>query len=151
MNRFYCEKEMEIIEALRGGTLNAELARHASSCAICADTLAVSELLQSDRSATHVLPDPDFLWWKAHLATKQMALERATRPIDLVRKVSYLGLAVAGVWLVFVQGHLESLMTALSKHQSWLTGGLAEIALLMGVGALIFTLLSSFYLARPEK
>src|SRR6266704_1065462 len=151
MKRFYCEKEMEIIEALRGGTLNAELARHASSCAICADTLAVSEFLQTDRRAAHVPPDPDFLWWKAHLASKQMAVERATRSIGLVRKGSYLGVAVAGLWLVFGQGHLESLMTALSKHQSWLTGSLGETAVFMGVGALIFTLLSSLYLARPEK
>jgi len=151
MNRFYCEKEMEITEALRAGTLNAELARHASSCAICADTMAVSEFLQTDRRAAHVLPDPDFLWWKAHLATKQMAVERATRSISLVRKVSYLGVAVAGLWLVFAQGHLESLMTALSRHQSWITGGLRETAVFMGVGALAFTLLSSLYLARPEK
>jgi hypothetical protein len=151
MNRLYCEKEMEIIEALRGGTLNAELARHASICAICADTLAVSEFLQTDRRAAQVVPDPDCLWWKAHLASRQKAVERATRSIGLVRKVSYLGVAVTGLWLVFAQGHLESLMTALSKHQSWLTGGLGETAVFMGVGALIFTLLSSLYLARPEK
>src|SRR6516225_7500715 len=128
MGRVYCEKETEIIEALRGGTLNAELARHANSCAICADTLAVSEFLQTDGRAAHVLPDADFLWWKAHLATKQMALQRATRSIDLVRKVTYLGVTVAGLWLVFARGHLGSLMTALSKHQSWLDGGLGETA-----------------------
>jgi len=151
MNRFYCEKEMEIIEALRGGTLNAALAKHASSCAICADTLAVSEFLQTDRRAAHLLPDPDFLWWKTHLASKQLAVERATCSIGLVRKVSYLGVAVAGLWLVFAQGHLESLTTAISKHQNWLTGSLGETAVFMGLGALVFTLLSSLYLARPER
>jgi len=151
MGRFYCEQEIEIIEALRGGPLNAELARHASSCAICADTVAVSEFLKTDGRAAHLLQDPDFLWWKAHLATKQTALERATRSIALVRKVAYLGVAVAGLWLVFAQGHLGSLMNALSKHQSRLNGGLGEIAVFMGVGALIFTLLSSLYLARLEK
>src|SRR5215471_6517231 len=151
MNRFYCEKEMEITEALRAGTLNAELARHASSCAICADTMAVSEFLQTDRRAAHVLPDPDFLWWKAHLASKQMAVERATRSIGLVRKVSYLGVAAGGLWLVFAQGYLEALMTALSEHKGWLTGGLGETAVFMAIGAVIFTLLSSLYLARPEK
>jgi hypothetical protein len=151
MNRFYCEKEMEIIEALRGGTLNAELGRHGSSCAICADTLAVSEFLQADRRPAHVLRDPDFLWWKAHLASKQMAVERATRSIGLVRRVGYLGVAVAGLWLAFTQGSFESLMTALSNHQSWLTGGLGETGVFMGVGVLIFTLLGSLYLARPER
>src|SRR5215471_1331883 len=128
MNQCYCEKEMEVIEAVRGGTLNAELAMHAISCAICADTLAVSEFLQTDRTAVHVLLDSDFFWWKANLASKQMALERATRSIGLVRKVSYLGGAVAGLWLVFAQGHFESLMAALSEHKSWLTGALGETA-----------------------
>ena len=151
MGRFCCERETEIIQSLRGGTLNAELGRHADNCAICADTLAVSEFLQTDGRAAHVLPDADFHWWKAHLAAKQAALERATRSIDLIRKVTYLGVTVAGLWLVFAQGHLGSLMTALSKHQSWLHGGLGETAVFMGVGALIFTLLSSFYLARLEK
>jgi hypothetical protein len=151
MNRFYCEKEMEIVEALRGGALNVELARHASSCAICADTLAASEFLQNARRAVHVLLDPDFLWWKAHLASKQMAVERATRSIDLVRKVSYLGAAAAGLWLVFAQGHLEWLMTALSDHKSWLTGGMGETTVFMAIGALIFALLSSLYFARSEK
>ena len=151
MNRFYCEKETEIIEALRAGTLNFELARHASSCAICADTLAVSEFLQTEKRAVQVPLDSDFLWWKAHFASKQMAVERATRSIVLVRKVSYLGVAVAGLWLVFAQGHLESLMTALSDHKSWLTGGLGETTVFMAIAALIFTLLSSLYLARPEK
>src|SRR5215831_8809951 len=136
MNRFYCEKEAEIIEALRGGTWNFELARHASSCAICADTLAVSEFLQTERRAVHVLLDSDFLWWKAHFASKQMAVERATRSIVLVRKVSYLGVAVVGLWLVFVQGRLESLMTALSEHKSWLNGGLGEAAVLLRLGRL---------------
>src|SRR5215470_9404517 len=151
MNRFYCEKEAEIIEALLGGTLHVELVRHASSCAICADTLAVSEFLQTDRRAVHVPLDPDFLWWKAHFASKRMAVERATRSIVLVRKVSYLAVAAAGLWLVFAQGHLESLMTALSEHKSWLNGGLGEAAIFMVIGALIFTLVSSLYLARPEK
>jgi len=151
MSGFYCEKEMEIVEALRGDALNVELARHASSCAICADTLAVSEFLQTARRSVHVLLDPDFLWWKANLASTQMAVERATRSIELVRKISYLSAAATGLWLVFAQGHLESLMTALSDHKSWLTGGLGETTVFMAIAALIFTLLSSLYLARPEK
>ena len=151
MNRFCCDKEAEITGALRSGTLSGELVKHAASCTICADTLAVSQFLLADKSADSVLPDSDFLWWKAQLASKQMAVERATQSIALVRKVSYLGIAAAGLWLLFERGYLESAIAALSKHEILPAGPLSQSALFMGVGALVFTLLGSLYLARPEK
>ena len=151
MNRFSCEKEVEIIASLRGGAWNADLAKHVATCAICADTLAVSQFLLTDQRAAAVLPDPGFLWWKARLASKQMAVERATRSIALVKKVSYWSMAAAGLWIIFAPGHLASAIVALSGHEIWPAGALSQSALFMGVGALVFALLSSLYLARPEK
>src|SRR5438105_2151530 len=198
MNRFYCEREGKIIAALRAGALDAELEKHATGCAICADTLAVSECLHAYLSAAPVptchseaafspaeeswqdlsrstvnaetqfcasLRDSDFLWWKAQLASKQLAVERATRSIALVRKISYWGVFATALWLVFAPGHLASIMDALSKRPIWRagvfsqtagalgqsTGILSQTALFLGAGALVFTLLSSLYLARPEK
>ncbi len=97
------------------------------------------------------LPDSDFLWWKAQLASKQMAVERATRSIALVRKVSYFGAAAAGLWLAFAPGHLASILSILSRHEIFPPGVLTQSALSLGVAALVFTLLGSLYLARPEK
>lgn len=151
MNQPYCEKEKEIIEALRAGTMDAGLAKHASACAICCDTVAVSEFLQENGEPAPVLPDSDFLWWRAHLTSKQMAVERATRSITLVRNVSYLGCAAAGLWLVLAPAHLEPIMAALLRHQGWLTDGLGKGAVFAGLGALLLTLLSSLYFARPEE
>jgi|SRR5689334_12537846 hypothetical protein len=151
MNRFYCEKEAEILEALRHGALYPEHAKHAANCAICADTLAVSEFLQGDTGTAPALPDSDFLWWKAQLVRKQMAVERATRSIALVKKLSYFGAAAAGLWLAFAPGPLGSILSVLSRHEIWPAGALTQTALLLGVGALVFTLLGSLYLARPEK
>lgn len=165
MNKFYCEREGEILQALRGGALAAELEKHVATCAICADTLAVSQFLQADASAipvdhrpAAVLADSDFLWWKAQLASKEMAVERATRSIALVRKISYLGVAAAGLWLVFAPGHLVSILSALRAHEIWpaialsqTAGALTQTALFLGVGALVVTLLGSLYLLRPEK
>lgn len=151
MKRFYCERETEILEALRWGLLDLEIAKHAAGCAICADTLAISEFLQTDRRAAPALPDSDFVWWKAQLARKQIAVERATRSIALVRKVSYFGAAAVGLWLVFTPGHLGSILTVLSRREIWSAGALSQTALFLGVGALVFTVLSSLYLARPEK
>jgi hypothetical protein len=150
MNQFYCEKEKEIIEALRNATLGAELQRHASSCDICSDTVAVSEFLQSDVAAPPVLPDPDFIWWMGQLASKQMAVDRATRSIALVKKISYLGMGVAALWLILAPGLLPSIVSAFSKREMW-SSDLRESALLMAVGAFLFALLGSLYFVRSEK
>ena len=151
MKRFYCEKEAEISEALRCGGLHIALERHASSCAICSDTVAVTKFLQSDSVDGPVLPDSDYIWWKGQLASKQMAVERATRSIALVKKISYLGVSAAALWLVLAPGHSQSIASALSKYEIWSSGGLRESAVLMAAGTLFFTLLGSLFFARSEK
>src|SRR5207247_9509096 len=140
MNRFSCEKQTEIIESLRRGAWDADLAKHVATCAICADTVAVSQFLLTDQRAATVLPDPDFLWWKAQLASKQMAVERATRSISLVRKVSYWSVAAAGLWIVFAPGHIEPAMAALSEHEIRPAGAARPRGLIMGRGGLRFAL-----------
>lgn len=186
MKQVYCEKEAEIIQALRCGDLDAELKNHVASCSICSDTLAVSEFLQAESTSVVVqqrhsepawagrrneeawldpnksavnqntpfcsgLPDADFLWWKAQLACKRLAVERATRSIAVVRAISYLGVAAAGLWLVFAPGHLGSIVDAVSKNRIWSAGALSQSAVFLGVGTLVFTLLGSLYLVRSEK
>jgi hypothetical protein len=151
MNQFYCEKEEEIVGALRCGALDSELGRHASSCPICSDSVAVSQFLRADRTGVPVLPHSDFIWWKGQLAGKQMAVERATRSIMLVRKIAYLSISATTLWLVFAPGHLQSIMSALAKREIWSTGYLGDSALLSAAGALIFVLLGSLYMARSEK
>jgi hypothetical protein len=151
MNQVYCENEKEIIEAFRCGTLDAELEGHLRRCAICSDTMAVSEFLRSDGGVAPALADSDYIWWKGQLASKQMAVERATRSIAQVEKVSYLGVSAVVLWLILAPGHLRPIASVLSKHEIWSSGGLRESALLMAVGALFFTFLGSLYFVRSEK
>jgi hypothetical protein len=151
MAQFYCDKEREIIEALRCGGLSAELQSHASSCTFCSDTVAVSEFLQSDVAVAPELPNSDYIWWMGQLASKQMAVERATRSIAQVRKITYLGITAAALWLILAPGHLQSILSAFTGHQIWSSGGSRESALLMGIGALFFAFLGSLYFAWSEK
>ena len=151
MNRLYCEKEAEIIAAMRCGTLTAELEKHANACDICNDTAAVSTFLRPQAAVRPILPDSDFLWWKAQLAKKQLAIERATRSIVLVRRIAYCGISAAVLWFAFTPESLGVILAAFSKHGNWLSSPLGQSVLFMGVGALVFTLLSSWYLARLEK
>lgn len=151
MNRFHCENEAAIIQALRVGGLDTEVQRHVHSCPLCSDTAMVSRFLLAETPAAAVLPDSDPIWWKAQLVGKQMAVERATRSIALVRKVSYLGVSAAALWLVFAPGHLGSMIGALSTQEIWSGGGLRGSALFVGLGAIVFALLGSLYLARSEN
>jgi hypothetical protein len=151
MNRFYCEKEKETIEALRCGSLGIELERHASCCAICSDIVAVSEFLQAALPAPLVLPNPDYVWWKGQLVSKQMAVERATRSIALVEKFSYLGMSAVAGWLVILLEHARPITGALSNYELWSTGDLRESALFMGCAAVSLTLLGCLYFVRSEK
>lgn len=151
MNRSYCEKEAEIIAAMRRGVLGPELERHASVCAICSDIAAVSKFLQTQTVVAPVLPDSNFLSWKAQLASKQMAMERATRSIVLVRRIAYWGISAAALQFVLAPGHLGWILGALSKQEIWPAGALGQSAMVLGVGVFVFTLLGSWYLARSEN
>jgi len=151
MNQLHCEKEQEIIKALRCGNFAAELERHASCCAICSDIVAVSEFLQSELAAPLVLPNPDYVWWKGQLMSKQFAVEQATRSIALVKKISYLGMSVAAGWLVMLLGRARPITGALSNYEVWSTGSLRESALFIGVTTVFLTLLGSLYFVRSEK
>ena len=151
MKRIYCEKGKEIIVALRCGRLDPELEKHVSGCGICSDTATVSEFLQANGTTAPVLPDADFLWWKGQLAGRQIAMERATRSITLVRRISYLCVGAATLWLLLVSGYLRSVVNALSKPDIWSTSVLGESALFMAVATLLFALLGSLYLARSKE
>ena len=151
MNRIHCEKEKEIIEALRCGALDAELENHVSGCAICFDTVAVSEFLQANKAVARALPDANFIWWKGQLAGKQLAVERATQSITLVRRISYLCIGAVTLWLLFAPGYLRSFVNDLSKRDIWSTSVVGETALVMGVAALFFAVVGSLYLARSEE
>jgi hypothetical protein len=151
MNRHYCEKEAQLIAAMRSGALRPELEKHASACDICSSIAAVSKFLQAQAAVRPVLPDADFLWWRAQLANKRLAMEQATRSIVLVRRIAYCGISAAALWLAFTPGHLGAILATLSGHEIRPSSTLGQTALVMGVGALVFTLLSSWYLARLEK
>jgi hypothetical protein len=151
MNRSCCDREAEIIVAMRRGALCPELEKHASACPICSDIAVVTKFLQTQAAVEPVPLDPNFLWWKAQLANKQLALERATRSIALVERIAYWGIGAAALWLMLAPGRLGSILGALSNPEIWPTGALGQSSLLMGVAALIFTLLGSWYLVRSEN
>lgn len=135
MNFFKCEKVPLVIEAVRCGdwpdgndaALGGHALRmHAAICPECADTALAAQLLQelNTRDISQAkLPNGGLIWWKAQLAAKRAAAERATQPISIVERVCCACAALSALGILVWQW---------SSIKTWfvsLVGGLSESSL----------------------
>lgn len=82
------------------GTLPAELQAHVRSCAACSDALLVGAVLARDAAELNAAAGPpaaEAVWRRARARLDARALERATRPIAVVRRLAWGAGAVAWV------------------------------------------------------
>jgi len=100
MKQIGCANEVRILEALGRGlapeALEGPLRRHVASCASCAELISVYNLFQRDSEqlcAAAPVPEAGCVWWRATLASRRAAAERALRPIMIAEKAA---LAVGG-------------------------------------------------------
>jgi hypothetical protein len=103
MKEHYCEKEQELVKALRGGTLSSELLGHAGSCPVCLEVLLVAEFLcEEGRTLDRELipPDATVIWRKAAARAREKALAKATLPIRIARNCAYALAILAAPWIV---------------------------------------------------
>lgn len=104
MRETACANEEQILEALgKSGTiqdLEEPLRQHVEKCASCSELISVYEWFQKDseqlRTAAPV-PEAGLVWWRAMLAARRAAAERALRPILIAEKAA---LAVGGGILI---------------------------------------------------
>jgi hypothetical protein len=114
MKRPQCDREQEVLDAVRSGrwanVWGDEIRQHAAACAVCAEValvaqefqreeeLAKNELLQPGAG----LPSAGLVWWKAQLAARRAAEQRAAEPMVLVERAAYalgaLATLALGVW-----------------------------------------------------
>jgi hypothetical protein len=103
-----CEKEMLVARGIRSGFWDSELERHVATCSACSETAlaarALNEMRAVDEAEAHV-PDAALMWWKAQLAAKRQAGERATQPIHLVERFACALAAVCVAGACIWQGH----------------------------------------------
>jgi len=104
MKQTGCENELRVLEALDKGAapeaLEEPLRRHVASCASCGELISVYELFQRDSEQLHAaapVPEAGRVWWRAMLAARRAAAERALRPIMIAEKAA---LAVGGGVLI---------------------------------------------------
>ena len=121
-----CHRESEVLAAVMGGTISDELRIHAMACPDCVELVLVAGFMNrgaEELEDTKLLPDPEYLWWRAHLKQREIQSQRATSAITLVQRVS----VIAGglVTLILLRGLLPDLF-------SWI-GGLRSAASIFSI------------------
>ena len=112
----HCDREQDVVDALRSGrwasAWGEELRQHAAACAVCAEVAFVAREFQHELESTQAevaqdgrrLPSAGLVWWKAQLAARRAAEQRATAPIAWTERAALalgtfaLALLVAGQW-----------------------------------------------------
>lgn len=103
-----CEIEIRLLEALGQGLSPEEmeepLRRHLAQCETCREVIALAAMFRQDGTelcAAAPLPSAGRIWWKATMAARQAAAERALRPIRIAEKAA---LAIGGGVLIALLG-----------------------------------------------
>jgi hypothetical protein len=150
MNSTPCEREEELAEAIRMERwpegASAELRQHVRECAACAELALVAGTLRREAEAAQgeaVLPEAGFVWWKARLAARRAAAERAVRPVLIAQRAGLVAGALAACGLVAWQLPLlkewlgSPSFSALSHSSSWMgffVASLAGTLVVAGIG-----------------
>jgi hypothetical protein len=145
MNRRWCERESDAVQALRTGLLSAELREHVLRCAICTEAQAVARVMlraASLRGAEHEPPAADLVWRRAEARRKEIALKRATRPLIFMRGLSAVYAALSVAWFLhylwrasFVE--LFSGWTVFQSEATCFAAAIAVLSIVIGVGYLL--------------
>ena len=99
-----CDREQELLTALRTGEWTAELRVHFAACESCAETaMTVGFMHQAAATADSQVPPAGLVWWKAQLRARRDAAHAAARPLLIAERATavaaVLGAIGAMAWL----------------------------------------------------
>jgi hypothetical protein len=109
-----------VIDALNSGRWagpwGEEIRKHAAGCAVCSEIVLVATAMRRENELvmTEVrLPSAGLVWWKAQLAARRAAEQRATQPIAWAERMAqFLGILTA----------LGLVLWQWSRIAGWLSG-----------------------------
>ncbi|HLW78691.1 MAG TPA: hypothetical protein VKU44_03740 [Terriglobia bacterium] len=165
MDLRHCEREPEVIEAVRSGrwpdAAGDSLRRHVQDCTVCADAaLVAGYLAQESASAVTqpALPHPGLVWWRAQIMARRDAAERAAQPIALAQRAALaVSLAVALVAALLGWPRLHGALArglAASRAADLiasLTRGAPSTVLVMGLAACLMLAAFVLYIVWAEE
>src|SRR5215469_9908643 len=90
-----CDREQNVIDALKSGRWagpwGEEIRKHAAGCAVCSEVVLVALAMRRENESTQAemrLPSAGLVWWKAQLAARRAAEQRATQPIAWAERMA---------------------------------------------------------------
>lgn len=92
MNPSHCVFEDKVAAASRSGVWSDSLRAHVAGCRVCEDlALATGYLSASSQTSREddALPGADRIWYRAQVAARAAAMERALRPIIWARRFAF--------------------------------------------------------------
>lgn len=110
-----CQRETEVVRALRMGDFSDELRAHIAGCDSCGEALAVASACQA-APGPETVPDASLLWRKMELRLKRERTEAAMRPAIIAERLTTAVLAVCAVlaipWLAAISPMLAVVAVA---------------------------------------
>ncbi|MFZ0639280.1 MAG: hypothetical protein WA020_11410 [Candidatus Acidiferrales bacterium] len=106
MKQAHCVFEEKIVEASRTGQWSDALLAHLADCRACEEVALVAGYLCESAEPSRVdapLPDAGRIWWRAQVAAKAEAIEKAMRPILWARRFAF-GACAAVIVAAIVMG-----------------------------------------------
>jgi hypothetical protein len=145
MNRTWCERESDVVEALRRGLFSDELRGHVRSCAVCAEAEPVAQMLLQAASLLRVEHEPSaagLVWRRAQARKKELALKRATRPLIIMRALSAGYVVLCAAWLLHTFWRTRSVeflsgWNGLPAETAWFGVAIAVLATAIGAWYLL--------------
>jgi hypothetical protein len=98
-----CERESEVVRALRAGGLSFELRDHVLKCTICAETQTAAGLMLEAASLLRAEDGPSsagLIWRRAEVRKKEIAVKCATRPLIVMRFLGVVYAVLCGAWFL---------------------------------------------------
>jgi hypothetical protein len=159
IDREHCEKEEQVVAALRSGPPDAAVLDHARECAVCSEVLLVSESLRQDAAlADHeltTLPDAGLIWQAAQARAREKALAKATLPIRIMRTCATALGILAAPWIALEFLHpsvwisTSNIARVAAGDGTWL--GVFTGTTLLGMTATLACIaLGSWYMLREK-
>jgi hypothetical protein len=128
----FCEREALVAAAARSGAWQDGLEQHVATCAICAETRRITQMLLGAAMRPAQPPPANLVWQRFEARRRQLALRRATRCMALM-------CVLAAVYAVVLAGwYLPQLWHArLASDFSPLSNGVVFVGVLAAILAVL--------------
>jgi hypothetical protein len=147
MNRTWCEREFDVVQALRTGVASPQLRAHIQTCAVCVEAQAAAQVMLQTASQMTVGEPPaaGLVWRRAQARKEEIALQRATRPLIVMRALGVIYVVLSAAW--FLRYSWSPDVAEFLSGWKGLRSGTAYVAL----SALVVVAVGAWYMLHDSR